>query len=363
MELKGLYQQIRHRKRISQEQALTLYREADLLTLGSLAHEIAREKNGFDVGYLIDRNINYTNVCALSCEFCNFYRKKGDADAHTVNFEELDQKIQETIDLDGTGILLQGGHHPDYKIEWYENYFRHIRERFPKIHLHALSPSEIEHISRISRLSFETTIRRLKEAGLMSIPGGGAEILVDRVRRSISAGKVCAEDWLEIMKIAHQLGLPSSATMMFGHIETLEERILHLDRVRATQDETGGFYAFIPWNLQSKDTELANKHEIPEISTHEYLRVLAISRIYLDNFKNIQVSWLTQGLKTAAVALYFGANDMGSCMIEENVISQAGAHHHARAEQIRLTIEQAGFRAKKRTTCYQFLDSMPANAA
>ncbi len=363
MNVATIIKKARDRERISLDEARILYNQADLLSLGEIAGEIAREKTGNDVGFIIDRNINYSNVCAISCQFCNFYRKKNDDDAYIVEFDELDQKIQQTIDLGGTGILLQGGHHPDLKIDWYETYFLHIRESFPNVHLHALSPSEIEHISRISRISFKECVQRLKEAGLMSIPGGGGEILVDRVRKEISAGKVLADDWLEIMKIAHRLEVPSSATMMFGHIETIDERLEHLDKVRATQDETGGFYAFIPWNFQSGNTELSRLRDIQDVSSQEYLRMLALARIYLDNIKNIQVSWLTQGLKTAAVALHFGANDLGSCMIEENVISQAGAAYKANADALKQTIEGAGFRARQRNTCYQFLDSLPANAA
>lgn len=356
MNLQNIYNKIRDRKRITFDEALTLYRNADLLTLGELARDIAREKNQSDVGYIIDRNINYTNVCTLSCQFCNFSRRKADDDAYTLSFEELDQKIHETIDLGGTGILLQGGQHPDYKIDWYEELFQHIRETSPNIHIHALSPPEIEHISRKSHLSYEETLRRLKEAGLMSLPGGGGEILVDRVRQVISKGKVSANRWLEIMMTAHRLGIPSSATMMFGHIETIEERMTHLDRLREAQDKTGGFFAFIPWTFQSKDTELNQLYDIKPVTSHEYLRILALSRIYLDNFKNIQVSWLTQGLKLGSVALHFGANDLGSCMIEENVIRQAGALNQANAESLRQTIEDAGFRPSQRNSCYQFIE-------
>jgi len=361
--LKKILDKVECRERISRDEAYTLYDQADLLTLGQVANQICREKNGNAVGYIIDRNINYTNVCALSCQFCNFYRKKRDADAYTLSFDELDKKIQETIELGGTGILMQGGHHPDYKIDWYENYFRHIRETFPELHLHALSPPEIKHIAHISRLSFEETLQRLKEAGLMSIPGGGGEILVDRVRKTISPGKVSADEWLEIMATAHRLGIPSSATMMFGHIETIDERLIHLERVREVQDETHGFYSFIPWTFQAEDTELMTQKTFTLASSHEFLRLLALSRIFLDNFKNIQASWLTQGLKVGSIALQFGANDFGSCMIEENVISQAGAHHQANSETLQKVIQDAGFQPRQRTTCYEFLDSRPANAA
>lgn len=358
-----IYNKVRSRERISRDEARVLYDQADFLTMGSLANEIARDKNGMDVGYIIDRNINYTNVCNLSCQFCNFYRKKRDTDAYTLSFEELDQKIRKTIELGGTGILMQGGHHPDYKIEWYEDYFRHIRKTFPSLHLHALSPPEIKHIAHVSRLSFTKALQRLKNSGLTSIPGGGGEILVDRVRRIISPGKVNADEWLEIMATAHRLGIPSSATMMFGHIETIEERLIHMERVRDVQDETNGFFAFIPWTFQADDTELMSQHKFQLASGHEFLRVLALSRIFLDNFYNIQASWLTQGLKIGSIALHFGANDLGSCMIEENVISQAGAHYQANAETLRRVIREAGYKPRQRTSCYQFLDSLPANAA
>lgn len=361
--MEKIYDKIRSRKRINRDEARLLYDHADLLTLGSLANEITRDKNADDVGYIIDRNINYTNVCALSCQFCNFYRKKNESDSYTLSFEALDQKIQETLDRGGTGILLQGGHHPDYKIDWYEDYFRHIRSRFPDLHLHALSPPEIKHIANISRLSFQETLQRLKEAGLMSIPGGGGEILIDRVRQKLSPGKVGSDEWLEIMACAHQLNIPSSATMMFGHVETVDERLIHLEKIRDLQDKTAGFFAFIPWTVQTEDTELTRRHKIYQTSGHEYLRMLALSRIFLDNFKNIQASWLTQGLKVAAVSLHFGANDLGSCMIEENVISQAGASFQANAETLHKVIKDAGLRPRQRTTCYHILEDLPANAA
>ncbi len=361
--LQNTYDKIRGRQRISREEASLLYEEADLLTLGMLANEIAREKNGEDVGFIIDRNINYTNVCALSCTFCNFYRKKEDDDSYTLSFEELDQKIEETIAAGGTGILMQGGHHPDYKLPWYEEFFRHIRTSFPQLQIHALSPPEIKHISNISRTSFAETLRHLKEAGLMSIPGGGAEILVDRVRQKLSRGKVNAAEWLEISETAHRAGLPSSATMMFGHIETVAERLEHLEKVRASQDRSGGYFSFIPWTFQGEGTELATTDAIQPVGSHEYLRMLALARLFLDNFKNIQASWLTQGVKVASVALHFGANDLGSVMIEENVISQAGAHRRANAAALQQAIRQAGLQPRQRNTCYQFLDEVPATAA
>jgi len=359
--LTTLYKKIASRQRINRAEARLLYEEMDLLTLGQLANEITREKNGRSVGYIVDRNINHTNVCALSCAFCNFYRKPGDEDAYVLPFEEIDRKIAEMLELGGTGILMQGGHHPDFKVEWFEDLFRHIKESFPTIQIHALSPPEIEHISRISRLSFHDTLKRLKKAGLMSIPGGGGEILVDRVRKKISAGKVLADQWLEIMETAHKLDIPSSATMMFGHVETVDERLIHLERLRQVQDRTGGFFSFIPWTFQREGTELEEQEEIPLVGGHEYLRMLAISRLFLDNFKNIQSSWLTQGVKVGSVALHFGANDLGSVMIEENVISQAGATHRANVETLTSAIESAGYRPRQRSTCYTFLEDVPDN--
>jgi cyclic dehypoxanthinyl futalosine synthase len=361
--LNNLYQKIRDGKRIAQKEAQTLFEEGDFLTLGRLANDSARKKNGNVVGYVIDRNINYTNVCALSCQFCNFYRKKKDEDSYTLSFDEIDRKIEETIAMGGTGILMQGGHHPDYKIEWYEALFQHIHQKFPKLDIHALSPPEIKHIANISRVPIDEALQRLKDAGLMSIPGGGGEILVDRVRKQISAGKVSADDWITIMTTAHKIGLPSSATMMFGHVETIEERFIHLERMRRAQDETGGFFAFIPWNFQANDTELGKSQNMRAVSSQEYLKMLALARIFLDNFKNIQVSWLTQGLKVAAVALHFGANDIGSCMIEENVISQAGAHHAASGEDLRRTIVKAGLKARQRNSCYKTIMPRAAHAA
>lgn len=363
MDCSSLYQKVRARKRLSLSEARFLYEHADLLKLGALANEIAREKNGQEVGFIIDRNINYTNICALSCTFCNFYRKKQDRDAHTLSFAELDQKIKETIALGGTGILMQGGHHPDYKLPWYEDLFHHIRATFPALHIHALSPPEIKHIANISRTSFRETLTRLKQAGLQSIPGGGGEILVDRVRKIISRGKVLSDEWLEISEMAHAVGLPTSATMMFGHIETTEERLLHLEQIRNSQDRTGGYFSFIPWTFQAEDTELGQTTAIKPVNGHEYLRLLAIARITLDNFKNIQASWLTQGVKLAQVALHFGANDLGSVMIEENVISQAGAHHQATSQVLQEAIARAGFVPKQRSTCYNFLEAPPASAA
>ena len=302
------------------------------------------------VSFLIDRNINYTNYCVARCTFCNFYRKPKSEEGYVLSKEEIFRKIEETLALGGTGILMQGGMNPNLRIDYYEDLLRSIRERYD-IHLHCFSPPEIVVLAKLSKLSVREAIRRLIAAGLDSIPGGGAEILTDRMRRSISPGKCSADEWLDVMRTAHQEGLETTATMMFGAGETRSEIVEHLERVRRVQDETGGFVAFIPWNVQLQGTEM--QREIQDrISPVEYLKLLAVSRIYLDNFRNIQVSWLTQGLKVAQVALFFGANDVGSIMIEENVISTAGSHNTATRDDLIRLIEQAGFRPAQRDTLY-----------
>ncbi len=338
--------------RITPEDGLTLLRSNDLAAIGRTADLVRRRKHPENiVSFLIDRNINYTNVCVARCTFCNFYRKPRHDEGYLLNKEEIFRKIEETIELGGTGILMQGGMNPDLKIEYYEDLLRSIRERY-SIHLHCFSPPEIVVLARLSKLSFREAIRRLKAAGLHSIPGGGAEILTERMRREIGPGKCSAEEWLEVMRVAHQEGLTTTATMMIGGGETLEERVEHLDRVRRLQDETGGFVAFIPWNVQLEGTPMSAdiKHEVSAV---EYLQLLAVSRIYLDNVPNIQVSWLTQGLKVAQIALHFGANDVGSIMIEENVISSAGAHRTATSRDLIRLVEAAGFIPAQRDTLYR----------
>ena len=331
-----------------------MLRSGELQKVGQVADSVRRKKHPENiVSFLIDRNINYTNVCVARCTFCNFYRKPGREGGYVLPLGTIFQKIEETVRLGGTGILMQGGMHPDLKIDYYENLLRSIRERF-KIHLHCFSPPEIVVLARLSKISLGEAIGRLKAAGLDSIPGGGAEILVERMRKEISPGKCSAEEWLEVMRIAHQEGLPSTATMMMGGGETPQERIGHLERIRSLQDETGGLVAFIPWNVQLEDTEMAAT-VAAEVGSVEYLMLLAVSRIYLDNVRNIQVSWLTQGLKVAEIALYFGANDVGSIMIEENVISTAGAHRSATREDLLHLIEAAGFVPAQRDTLYRSL--------
>ncbi len=331
-----------------------LLRSHDLAAIGEAADCVRRRKHpGNIVSFLIDRNINYTNVCVARCTFCNFYRKPRHEEGYLLEHEEIFRKIEETLQLGGTGILMQGGMNPDLKIDYYEDLLRSIRQRFP-IHLHCFSPPEIVVLARLSRISFREAIRRLKAAGLDSIPGGGAEILTERMRREIGPGKCTAQEWLDIMRIAHEEGLLTTATMMIGGGETLEERVEHLERLRRLQDETGGFVAFIPWNVQLEGTPMSQTIKT-EVSAVEYLLLLAVSRIYLDNIQNIQVSWLTQGLKVAQIALHFGANDVGSIMIEENVISSAGAHRKATSQDLIRLVEEAGYVPAQRDTLYRQL--------
>jgi cyclic dehypoxanthinyl futalosine synthase len=299
--------------------------------------------------YNIDRNINYTNICTSGCRFCAFSRRPGDPQGYVLSWDDLDRKIQETIDLGGDQILLQGGLHPDLGLDWYEQLLRHVKRRFPQINIHGFSPPEIDHFTGISGLPLGEVLGRLKEAGLGSLPGGGAEILVDRVRRLVSPAKVSAGRWLEVCRAWHALGGRGSATMMFGHLETLSERIEHLDVLRRLQDETGGFTAFIPWTFQPGNTPLAH---VPKAGAVEYLKTLAISRLYLDNFANVQASWVTQGLGVGQLALRFGANDMGSLMIEENVVAAAGTRFRATEEALRCAIARAGYLPRRRNVFY-----------
>ncbi len=297
--------------------------------------------------FIIDRNINYTNVCVSKCKFCAFYRNVTDKDAYVIEEEVLFKKIEETIELGGTQILMQGGMHPELELNFYTNLLETIKDKF-KIHIHAFSPPEIMHFAKLNGYSVSDTIRKLKDSGLDSIPGGGAEILDDRCRTKISPNKCTTDEWLSVMREAHKLNMSTTATMMFGHIESLEERILHLNRLRELQDETGGFTAFIPWTFQPLNTEL----DIMPLGGFEYLKMVAVSRIFLDNFKNIQASWVTQGSKIAQMALRFGANDMGSTMIEENVVRSAGICFRMDREEIISLIENMGYEAKQRDLYY-----------
>jgi len=303
--------------------------------------------------YNIDRNVNYTNVCAAVCDFCAFYRKSTDVDAYVLPREVLCKKIEETIALGGDQILMQGGLHPSFKLEWYEELLRDLKARFPQVNLHAFSPPEIWHFHKINKLPLRDVLHRLKEAGLGSLPGGGGEILVDRVRKAMTVNKCLTDEWLEVHRVWHELGGRSTCTMMFGHIETLAERIETLERLRQLQDETGGFTAFICWTFQPEHTAMAH---IPRAGAFDYLKTQAVARLYLDNIPNIQSSWVTQGLKIGQLALFFGANDMGSLMIEENVVASAGTVHYLTLEQIKNAIREAGYIPRQRNVFYELID-------
>lgn len=337
---------------VSRQEATDLFASDDLIGIGMAADAMRRKLHPENVvSYIIDRNINYTNFCTEFCSFCAFYRPMGHKEGYILSHDEIAQKIQETLDLGGTGILMQGGLHPDLKIEWYEDMLRDIKKRFT-IHTHCFSAPEITNIADVSGISLYDTIARLKDAGLDSIPGGGAEILDDGVRHRISRLKCTSQDWIDVHRTAHSLGMRTTATMMFGCGETIEQRMNHFDIVRQIQEDTGGFTAFIPWTFQRENTSLG-RFVKEEATAVEYLKTLAISRIYLDNIVNIQSSWVTPGLKTCQVGLRFGGNDVGSIMIEENVVSQAGARNHATEEDLRQMIRDAGFVPKQRDTLYR----------
>ncbi len=339
--------------RLSPSDALDLYRSAPTSLLGRLADDVRHRKHPHGiVTYIIDRNVNYTNVCVARCRFCAFYRPVGSSEGYTLGFDEIFQKIEETIRLGGVQLLLQGGHNPDIPLRWYEDLFTAVKRRFPEFRLHALSPPEVIHLSRMSQLPVPAVIERLVDAGLDSIPGGGAEILVDRVRRLLNCyNKATADEWLDVMRQAHRAGLRTTATMMYGTVETMEERIEHLVRLREAQDETGGFTAFITWSYQPQHTELGGE----EATGVEYLRTLALARLVLDNFHNVQASWVTQGGKVGQLSLAYGANDMGSVMIEENVVRAAGAEYCMDEFEVVRNIERAGFTARRRNMHYDLL--------
>jgi cyclic dehypoxanthinyl futalosine synthase len=339
--------------RFTRDMALEAYHSMPLGGLARLADEVRRRKHPDNtVTYIIDRNVNYTNVCVAKCRFCAFYRDVGSAEGYALGFDEIYRKIEETIALGGGQLLLQGGHNPDIPIEWYEDLFRGVKQRFPDFKLHALSPPEIIHITRLARATVPQVIDRLIAAGLDSIPGGGAEILVDRVRRILNCyQKATADEWLDVMRHAHRAGLRTTATMMYGTVETVEERIEHLMRLRDLQDETGGFTAFITWSYQPQHTDLGGE----EATGLEYLRMLALARLVLDNFDNLQASWVTQGGKVGQLSLAYGANDMGSVMIEENVVRAAGAEYCMDEFEVVRNIENAGFIAKRRNMHYEIL--------
>jgi cyclic dehypoxanthinyl futalosine synthase len=346
-------------QRISSAEALELY-GLPLEELGALAHrrrELAQaarfgtERNQI-VTYIVDRNVNYTNVCNVYCKFCAFYRTQRDSDAYVITHDEMDRKIEETVALGGTQILMQGGHHPTLSMQWYLDLLSHIKSRFPQVNIHGFSPSEFVHFRDTFDLPVEEIISQFRAAGLGSIPGGGGEILVDRVRRRISPLKAMSDEWLGVMDTAHRLGLSSTATMMFGHVETIKDRIEHLERVRAQQDQSGGFTAFICWTFQAENTRL----KAPTVGAAEYLRMQALSRIYLDNIPSVQSSWVTQGPEIGQIALSYGANDLGSIMIEENVVSQAGTTFRLNVEQMRRLISDLGYEPRQRDNWYKLLN-------
>ena len=342
-------------ERLTSKEGLELLKCADLATLGAAANAVTQRLHPEPYRtYNIDRNINYTNICTAVCDFCAFYRSPKHEEGYVLPREVLLKKIEETVALGGNQILLQGGLHPKFKLEWYEEMLGDIKNAFPQLNIHGFSPPEIFHFTKVNNCSLKEVLSRLQDAGLGSLPGGGAEILVDRVRSEITRGKVMTDDWLDVMRVWHNLGGRSSATMMFGHVETLEERIEHLDRLRDLQDETGGFTAFICWTFQPDNTQMS---QIPATGSFEYLRMLAVSRLYLDNFQNLQSSWVTQGLKIGQISLVYGANDMGSLMIEENVVAEAGTVHHLTLDQIRDAISNLGFVPRQRNVHYELFDS------
>ena len=357
--LDELLQKVWDGRRINQADAARLY-HLPLEELGTLAdrrRQLARagaygSRGNEIVTYIVDRNINYTNVCNVYCKFCAFYRTEKDDDAYIITFDEIDKKIEETLALGGTQILMQGGHHPKLTKQWYLDLLSHVKNKFPTFNIHGFSPSEFVHFREVFNEPLEKIIGDFKAAGLGSIPGGGGEILVDRVRQRISPLKAMSNDWLEVMDVAHRLGLNSSATMMFGHVETNEDRIEHLERLRVQQEKSKGFTAFIGWTFQAEHTKL----KVPTVGAHEYLRTQALARIYLDNFPNIQSSWVTQGLEIGQVALKYGANDLGSIMIEENVVSQAGTTFHMTVGDMHRLIKDLGYEPHQRDNWYRLVN-------
>jgi cyclic dehypoxanthinyl futalosine synthase len=339
-------------RRISAGDAHRLLLDADLYDVGAAAHEVRERFNDPSVAtYNIDRNVNYTNVCVYKCRFCAFYRPPGHEEGYLLSHDEIGKKIEETLALHGTGLLMQGGVHPDLRIEDYEALLGFIRDTYPEIHLHAFSPPEIKFIAKKERMSFRDVLARLKDAGLQSIPGGGAELLSDRVRKEILAYPKCsAEEWIDVMRQAHKLGLRTTATMMYGMGEELVTRVEHIQRVRDLQDETGGFTAFISWTFQHEHTDMP---DVPETLPLEYLKTLAVTRLFFDNVVHFQTSWVTQGKKIGQAALRFGADDMGSIMIEENVVSAAGTSYQMSQEEMEHLIRSAGFTPKQRTNLYE----------
>jgi cyclic dehypoxanthinyl futalosine synthase len=349
-------------RRLRPDDAVRLLESRELAAIGRAADAVTRRLHPEPFRtYNIDRNVNYTNVCTAVCDFCAFYRPPKHAEGYVLDRGVLLDKVAETVALGGDQILLQGGLHPTLPLEWYEEMLRDIKDRFPQVNVHGFSPPEIHHFTKVSKRPLREVLERLARAGLGSLPGGGGEILVDRVRRAMTRGKVLSDDWLEVHRQWHAIGGRSTATMMYGHIETLAERVEHLERLRHLQDETGGLTAFICWSFQPDNTEMA---EIPPTGPFEYLKTQAVARLYLDNVPNIQSSWVTQGRDIGQLALLFGANDMGSLMIEENVVSAAGTVHHLTLEQMRSAISELGFVPRRRNVFYElFEDDEPVSPA
>lgn len=344
--------------RMTKLEAIELIKNGDLLELGKMAYAKKLELHPKKITtFVVDRNINYTNVCWVDCKFCAFYRHGREDDAYILSFEEIDQKIDELLAIGGTQILFQGGVHPKLKIEWYEELVSHIANKYPTITIHGFSAIEIDYIAKVSKISISEVLQRLQKCGLSSIPGAGAEILSDRVRDIISPNKIDASTWLEVHRQAHKIDMKSTATMMYGTVETDEEIVEHWNMIRNLQDETGGFRAFIMWSFQSDNTKLIEEHpEISPTSSNRYLRLLAVSRLFLDNFKNIQSSWVTQGSYIGQMALLYGANDLGSTMMEENVVSAAGARNRMNQDEMVRLIKDVGELPAKRNTAYEILE-------
>jgi cyclic dehypoxanthinyl futalosine synthase len=348
-------------RRLSAADAVLLLRSRDLAAIGRAAHAMTMRLHPEPYRtYNIDRNINYTNICTAVCDFCAFYRGPKHPEGYVLDRDVLLTKVEETVALGGDQILMQGGLHPTLTLEWYEELLRDIKDRFPQVNIHGFSPPEIHHFTKVSKQPLREVLERLAQAGLGSLPGGGGEILVDRVRSAMTRGKVLTDDWLDVHREWHRLGGKSTATMMYGHIETLAERVEHLERLRELQDETGGFTAFICWSFQPDNTEMA---DIPASGPFEYLKTQAVARLYLDNFPNIQSSWVTQGREIGQLALLYGANDMGSLMIEENVVSAAGTVHHLTLDQMRSAIAQLGWIPRRRNVFYELFEDDPADGA
>lgn len=341
-------------ERLNLEEGILLY-QTDLLRLGRAASELVKRKNPDGiVTFIVDRNVSYTNTCVVDCDFCAFYRSPGHSEAYTLSFEQVFQKVQELVDMGGTQVLIQGGVNPQLPLEYYLDLIRAVRKKFPTVHVHSFSVVEFDMISKKFRLPLEEVFRRFKEAGLNSLPGGGAEILVERVRKTISPKKAPSERWLDVMRTAHKCGLRSTATMVFGHMETIEERVIHMLKIREVQDETGGFRAFIPWTLSPQGTPRM-KH-FRQAGGEDYLKTVAISRILLDNIEHIQSGWLTEGLKLGQIGLAFGCDDMGGTLLEDKVLEPTGIEVHTRREDLIRLIKEAGYTAAQRDTNYKLLN-------